>query len=171
MHHREVRSRRPNQIWNVGLTTVPTAGGFWVPWVEWALPQRWPFCWWVGVIVDHFSRRIMGSGVFTQNPISGAVRQMLSMAIRQAGASPDHLITDQGTQFTDEGFRRWCRRRDIRQRVELAVSHLAGRRHLPIVELKKKPRSLKLLVWVAVSHRVEVRPEGSCWACSNAVPT
>jgi len=24
------------------------------------LPQRWPFCWWVGVIVDHFSRRIMG---------------------------------------------------------------------------------------------------------------
>jgi len=80
MSHRAVRSTRSNQIWNVDLTTVPTAGGFWVPWVPWALPQRWPFCWWVGVIVDHFSRRIMGFGVFTQNPTSAAVRQMLGRA-------------------------------------------------------------------------------------------
>jgi len=58
IHHRAVRSTRPNQIWNVDLTTVPTASGFGVPWLPWALPQRWPFCWWVGVIVDHFSRRI-----------------------------------------------------------------------------------------------------------------
>ena len=58
----------------------------------------------------------MGFAVFTQNPTSIAVRQMLGVAIRQAGSAPDHLITDQGTQFTDEGFRNWCRRRDIRQR-------------------------------------------------------
>ena len=116
MHLRAVRSTRTNQIWNVDLTTIPTAGGFWVPWMPWALPQRWPFCWWVGVIVDHFSRRIMGIAVFTQNPTSIAVRQMLGRAIRQAGTAPDHLITDQGTQFTDEGFRRWCRRRGIAQR-------------------------------------------------------
>jgi len=115
MSHRAIRSTRPNQIWNVDLTTVPTAGGFWVPWLPWALPQRWPFCWWVGVIVDHFSRRIMGFAVFTQNPTSAAVRQMLGRAIRQAGA-PSHLITDQGTQFTDQGFRKWCHRRGIRQR-------------------------------------------------------
>jgi putative transposase len=92
------------------------AGGLWVPWIPWALPQRWPFCWWVGVIVDHFSRRIMGFAVFTQNPTSVAVRQMLGRAIRQAGTAPDHFITDQGTQFTDEGFRNWCRHRGIRQR-------------------------------------------------------
>jgi len=116
MHHRAVRSTRPNQIWNVDLTFVPTAAGFWVPWLPWALPQRWPFCWWVGVIVDHFSRRIMGVAVFTQNPTSVAVRQMLGRAIRNAGCAPSHLITDQGTQFTDEGFRRWCKRRGIRQR-------------------------------------------------------
>jgi putative transposase len=114
--HRAVRSTRPNQIWNVDLTTIPTASGFWVPWLPWALPQRWPFCWWVGVIVDHFSRRIMGIAVFTQNPTSVAVRQMLGRAVRQAGTAPAHLITDQGTQFTDEGFRKWCRRRGIRQR-------------------------------------------------------
>jgi transposase InsO family protein len=114
--HRAVRSARPNQIWNVDLTTVPTASGFWVPWVPWALPQRWPFCWWVGVIVDHFSRRIMGVAVFTQNPTSVAVRQLLGRAIRNAGCGPSHLITDQGTQFTDAGFRKWCRRRGISQR-------------------------------------------------------
>jgi len=114
--HRAVRSTRPNQIWNVDLTIVPTAGGFWVPWLPWALPQRWPFCWWVGVIVDHFSRRIMGGAVFTQNPTSVAIRQMLGRAIREADCAPSHLITDQGTQFTDEGFRTWCRRRGIRQR-------------------------------------------------------
>jgi transcriptional regulator with XRE-family HTH domain len=79
--HRAVRSTRPNQIWNVDLTTIPTASGFWVPWIPWALPQRWPFYWWVGVIVDHFSRRIMGIAVFTQNPTSVAARQMLGRAL------------------------------------------------------------------------------------------
>jgi transposase InsO family protein len=113
---RRLRSTKPNQIWHIDLTTVPTACGFWVPWLPWALPQRWPFCWWVAVIVDHFSRRIMGFAVFTQNPTSLAVRQLLGRAIREAGQVPDHLITDQGTQFTDKGFRRWCRRRGIRQR-------------------------------------------------------
>jgi len=58
----------------------------------------------------------MGVAVFTQNPTSIAVRQMLGRATRQAGAAPEHLITDQGTQFTDEDFRRWCHRRGIRQR-------------------------------------------------------
>jgi hypothetical protein len=41
MHHRAVRSTRPNQIWNVDLTTIPTAGGFWVPWVPWVVPATW----------------------------------------------------------------------------------------------------------------------------------
>jgi transposase InsO family protein len=121
--HRAVRSTRPNQIWNVDLTTIPTASGFWVPWVPWALPQRWPFCWWVGVAVDHFSRRIMGIAVFTQNPTSVAVRQMLGRAIRNSGCAPSHLITDQGTQFTDGGFRNWCRRRGIRQRFGAVQKH------------------------------------------------
>jgi len=116
VRHRGIRSTAANQIWNVDLTTVPTASGFWVPWVPWALPQRWPFCWWVGIIVDHFSRRIMGVAVFTQNPTSVAVRQMLGRAVRNSGCAPSHLITDQGTQFTDDRFRRWCQRRDIRQR-------------------------------------------------------
>jgi transposase InsO family protein len=112
---RDLHSNRPNHIWHIDLTTVPTACGFWVPWLPWALPQRWPFCWWVAVVVDHFSRRITGFAVFTQNPTSLAVRQLLDRIIRVVGESPAHLITDHGTQFTDDGFRRWCQRRGIRQ--------------------------------------------------------
>ena len=55
---RRIRSTRPNEAWNVDLTTVPIRGGFWVPWLPWALPQRWPFCWWVAVVVDHSTRRV-----------------------------------------------------------------------------------------------------------------
>ena len=65
---RVVTAREPNHVWHVDLTAVPIQGGFWVPWLPFALPQRWPFCWWVGVVIDHFSRRITGIGVFSKRP-------------------------------------------------------------------------------------------------------
>ena len=52
-----VTAKGPNHVWHVDLTTVPTIGGFWISWWLFAFPQRWPFCWWVAVVVDHFSRR------------------------------------------------------------------------------------------------------------------
>ena len=55
-----VTARYPNHVWHVDLTVVPTGLGFWCSWLPLALPQRWPFCWWVAVVVDHFSRRAMG---------------------------------------------------------------------------------------------------------------
>ena len=61
---RVVTSKYPNHVWHVDLTTVPTGAGFWCSWLPFALPQRWPFCWWVGVIIDHFSRRVMGFATF-----------------------------------------------------------------------------------------------------------
>ncbi len=36
--------------------------------------------------------------------------------MRTTRANPRHLITDQGTQFIDQRFGRWCRRQGIRQR-------------------------------------------------------
>jgi transposase InsO family protein len=113
---RVVTAKRPNHVWLSDLTTVPTSLGFWCSWLPFALPQRRPFCWWLAVAVDHYSRRIMGFAVFDQQPTSEAVRTFLGRAIRQAGTVPRHLITDQGTQFTDERFGRWCRCRGIRQR-------------------------------------------------------
>src|SRR5712692_5053437 len=113
---RIVTARKPNHLWHVDLTTVPTALGFWTSWVPFALPQVWPFCWWLAVTVDHFSRRVMGFAVYRTLPSSAAVRRFLEGAFRKAGERPHHLISDQGTQFIAKGFRRWCRQRGIRHR-------------------------------------------------------
>jgi putative transposase len=113
---RVLTAKRPNHVWHVDLSTVPISSGFWTAWMPWAVPQCWPFCWWIAVVVDHFSRRVMGFAVFEQPPTSVAIRTFLGRAIRQTGIVPRHMITDQGTQFTDERFGRWCHRRSIRQR-------------------------------------------------------
>ena len=74
---RVVTARRPNEAWHVDLTTVPTALGFWVPWLPCSLPPIWPFCWFVAVVVDHFSRRVMRVAVFKKEPTSKAIRDFL----------------------------------------------------------------------------------------------
>jgi transposase InsO family protein len=113
---RVVTAKRPNHVWHSDLTTVPTSLGFWTSWFPFSLPQRWPFCWWVAVAVDHHSRRIMGFAVFDQQPTSVAVRTFLGRTIGKVEVAPRHLITDQGKQFRDKAFGQWCRRRGIRQR-------------------------------------------------------
>src|SRR6266571_4755252 len=104
---RIVTARHPNRLWHVDLTTVPTALGFWISWVPFALPQVWPFCWWLTAAVDHYSRRVMGFAVYRALPSSASVRRFLEAASQRAGAKPAHLISDQGTQFIAKGFRRW----------------------------------------------------------------
>ena len=47
--------------WNADLTAVPISGGFWTPWIPTAIAQRWPVCWWVLNVIDHFSRRAVGA--------------------------------------------------------------------------------------------------------------
>jgi putative transposase len=118
-----IRSSRPNHIWLVDLTTVPTLAGFWISWLPWSLPQRWPFCCWVAVGVDHFSRRIMGVRVFRIRPTAKAVSAFLASMIRAAGQSPRHLITDRGREFAAKSFRRGCRRAGIRQRFGAIGKH------------------------------------------------
>jgi len=113
---RTVIVRKPNYLWHVDLTTVPTALGFWTSWVPFALPQVWPFCWWVGIAGDPYSRRVMGFAVYRALPSSAAVRRFLESAFRWVGEKPAHLISDQGTQFIAKGFRRWCRRWSIQHR-------------------------------------------------------
>ncbi len=57
---RVVTAKYPNHVWHVDITTVPIVSGFWAAWSPFALPQCWPFCWWVAVVIDHFSRPVMG---------------------------------------------------------------------------------------------------------------
>ncbi len=35
---RVVTAKRPNHVWHVDLTAVPTSVGFWAPWLPFALP-------------------------------------------------------------------------------------------------------------------------------------
>ena len=62
--NKPVKSTYPDHVWQIDFTLVPTSAGFWVPWLPHAVPQCWPFCWWVACVVDHFSRRVVGFTVF-----------------------------------------------------------------------------------------------------------
>lgn len=120
---RRVTAKHPNHVWHVDLTTIPIGSGFRTSWLPFALPQRWPFCWWVAIVMDHFSRRAMGFAVFSDVPTSASIRAFLGRAIRTAGGVPKHVICDQGAQFSCPGFLEWCRRNDIRPRFGAVGQH------------------------------------------------
>ena len=113
----------PNHVSHVDLTVVPIGRGFWVSWLPMAIPQCWPFCWWVTLIVDHFSRRVMGVAVFPRPPNSEQVRAALGQAITQAKVTPKYIVCDKGSQFWSPGFKTWCKRRGIRPRYGAIGKH------------------------------------------------
>jgi transposase InsO family protein len=145
-----VTARRPDHVWHVDLTTVPTCGGFWVPWLPHAWPQSWPFCWWVAVVIDHFSRAVIGFAVFLKRPSSAEVQQCLEQAIRRAGAPPKYLISDKGSQFWCDSYKRWCQRRRIKPRFG------AVRKHGSIAVVERFIRSLNDRMHS--THACPVRP-------------
>ncbi len=119
---RVVTAKHPNHVFHLDLTTVPTSGGFWVPWIPFAKPQRWPFCWWVAVVIDHASRLVVGFAVFPRRPSSFQMRSFLGRAIGKAGA-PKYIIADKGKEFDCRAFKRWCKRRHIRPRYGAVGKH------------------------------------------------
>jgi transposase InsO family protein len=112
--HRVVTAKYSGHVWHVDLTVVPTGAGFWTSWLPFALPQCWPFCHWVAIVVDHFSRRVMGAAAFTSQPTSEAVRGFLDRAIAKAKSTPKYIVCDRGKQFDCNGFSAWCKRRGIK---------------------------------------------------------
>ncbi len=120
---RVVTARKPNHVWHIDVTTVPTNGGFWTPWLPFALPQYWLFCWWLAVVIDHYSRRAMGIAVFLKLPTSLAIRAFVGRTINDADASPNHLICDKGSIFWCKAFKRWCQRKAIRVRYGAVGKH------------------------------------------------
>ena len=105
------------------LTTIPTGAGFWVPWFPFTWAQSWPFCWWVAVVIDHFSRSVVGFAVFQKKPSSQEIQAFLGRAIRRASYAPRHLITDRDKPFDCQAFKAWCRRRNIRLRFGAVGKH------------------------------------------------
>jgi transposase InsO family protein len=113
---RRVTAKYPNHVWHFDLTTVPTSAGLWTSWLPFALPQCWPFCWWLAVVLDHYSRRALGFAIFKRQPTSEQLRCFLGKRIAAVGVAPKHLITDCGTQFTCDGFAPWCHKHGILHR-------------------------------------------------------
>ena len=92
-------ARAPHHVWGVDLTVVPTGKGFWTALPPFSWLQRWPFCYWLAVIVDHHSRKAIGFAVFPNVPTARDVTEFLDRAIRVIGARPESIITDRGKQF------------------------------------------------------------------------
>lgn len=69
----------PNHVWQIDLTLIPTAAGFWVPWLPHSSLQLWPFAWRVACVADQYSRREMGFAVFKMEPRSLDVRTFLAI--------------------------------------------------------------------------------------------
>ncbi len=120
---RRVTARNPGDLWHIDLTAVPTGGGFWVPWMPFALPQRWPFCWWVLVVVDHVSRAVLGLEIHRDVPTAEEVQSSVDRVAHRCGQHPRHVITDKGSQFRAESWRRHCRARGIRPRFGAVGRH------------------------------------------------
>jgi putative transposase len=110
---RVVTAKRANHVWHVDLTAVPTGSGFWASWLPWAVPQCWPFCWWLSVVIDHYSRRVMSIGVFANHPDCRGVCAFLGRAIRRANSGPKYVICDRDSIFDCDAFRRWVKRKGI----------------------------------------------------------
>ncbi|MBU1734860.1 MAG: DDE-type integrase/transposase/recombinase [Verrucomicrobia bacterium] len=111
-----VTARYPNHVWHIDLTVVPTSSGFRTTWFPFSLPQCWPFAYWVALIIDHFSRKIVGFAVFNNQPDSLQIRSFLGRAIHATGQAPKYIISDKGSQFWCHAFKQWCKRKNIRPR-------------------------------------------------------
>jgi transposase InsO family protein len=112
---RVVTSRAPNHTWNIDLTVVPTSAGFWVPWLPGSVVRRWPFCWWVAIVLDHFSRAVVAKAVFRKEPTAGQSCALLDAAVARAQRAPKYTITDHGVQFQAE-YLAWCAQHGVRPR-------------------------------------------------------
>jgi len=113
---RRLTAKRSYPVLHVNLTTVPISRGFWASWLPFAIPQRWPHCWWIAVALDHNSRRAMGVALFERVPSPLEVQRFLGRMFRRENAVPKYIVTDQGKQFRCHEFKKWCQRKGIAQR-------------------------------------------------------
>jgi putative transposase len=114
--NKPVTAKATHHVWQIDLTLVPVFGGLSVAWLPFSLPQCWPFCWWVACVIDQYSRRILATAEFGGPPTAVEIRSVLAGATRRWESTPKYLVSDQGSQFTSEHLRAWCRAQGIDQR-------------------------------------------------------
>jgi transposase InsO family protein len=138
---RIVTAKYANHVWHTDLTIVPTCLGYWCSWSPFALPQRWPFAFWVALAIDHFSRKVMGVTAFTKQPDRRAVCGFLGQTISKAKKAPRYIVCDRGSQFDCDAFRKWCKRRGIQRPRYGAVG-----RHGSISVIERSILTIKCLL-------------------------
>lgn len=119
---RAVTARTTHHIWHADFTFVPRGWSSWVPWGGFALPQQWPFGWWVGAVMDQHSRAVLRVARWRNQPTWEDARGLFEGAIDAAGRAPGYVITDRGGQF-QAAYRRWCDALGIRPRQGAAHRH------------------------------------------------
>ena len=102
---------------------MPSTDGLWVPWSPNALTQIHPYSWYVLVVIDHFSRHVMGFDVFEQQPTSEDITSAMQRICKENDVKPKYLISDQGVQFVANEFREWRQTQDIKQRFGAVGKH------------------------------------------------
>ena len=105
---KSIKADRPDHVWGIDFTLVPLIGGFRVPWLPFSLPQRFPFCYWVMAVKDHYSRTVHKLAAFKQQPSSEQTCAVLTKLITTMGRAPRHIVTDRGGQFDCDEFKDWC---------------------------------------------------------------
>ncbi|GHT46460.1 hypothetical protein FACS189454_07620 [Planctomycetales bacterium] len=105
----------PNHVWSVDLAVVPSTDGLWTPWSPNALTQVHPYSWHVIVVIDHYSRRIMGFNIFEQSPAALQVTSTMKHICDYNNVKPKYLVSDKGTQLTATEFCNWCTDNEIKQ--------------------------------------------------------
>ena len=119
----KIKAWYSNHVWLVDLTVVLSTDGLWTPWPPNALTQVHPYSWYVMLVIDHFSRRIMGFDVFEQNPTAAQVEAAMLRIFEANGVKPKYLISDQGSQFVAAEFQAWCKANEIKQRFGAIGKH------------------------------------------------
>jgi len=120
---KSISSEYPDHVWSLDLTAVPTFGGFWTSLIPNSLAQVCPYCWWILVIINHFSRNadvVSLYNEFRSHEYLGSRTPMEVYNHSPPSAPPLKLV------HTSEV-----------PKLELHVSYLEGRKHLPIIDIKK----------------------------------
>jgi transposase InsO family protein len=122
---RRIVARRPHHVWHIDITAVPTCpigGGFWTLWYPLAMLLGWPISWQIALVLDHFSRSLVGFAVLAQQPSAADVCALLERSVRFAGQAPNYVISDRGCQFQTD-YRDWCAKHRVRVRYGAVGRH------------------------------------------------
>lgn len=119
---RAVSAKHEHHVWHIDLTMLPLASP-WVTWSPFALPPVFPFCYWLGAVMDQWTRKIVGFKLFLRQPTGAKIAAMLDTAVAAAGQAPVHIVSDQGAQFTSAEYEAWCQAHAVKPRFGAIGQH------------------------------------------------